>query len=43
MKEVGKIITESKVRTDPELRAVKEKEGVFDLEAEQKIVDQMIG
>jgi hypothetical protein len=39
MKQVGELLTQSAVRTNPALCAAKEKEGVFILEKEQAIVD----
>jgi len=41
MKAVGEILNQSAVRTDPALCLAKEKEGVFNMEKEQAIVDQM--
>jgi hypothetical protein len=43
MKAVGEVLTHSTVRKDPTLCAAKEKEGVFNMEREQAIVDQMTG
>ena len=43
MKAVGEMLTQSAVRKDPALCAAKEKEGVFSMEKEQAIVDQMTG
>lgn len=42
MKEVGELIVKSAVRQDPVQRAAKEKEGVFDMAAEQAQVNQMM-
>jgi hypothetical protein len=39
---VAELIVNSPVRKDPILRANKEKEGVFNLEHEQALVDQML-
>ena len=41
MKAVGEILSQSAIRNDPTLCAAKEKEGVFNMEKEQAIVDQM--
>ena len=38
MREVGKIIIGSKTRIDPELCVQKEKEGLFDMVAEEKAI-----
>jgi hypothetical protein len=42
MRQVGKLIVESETRTDPAQRELKEREGVFDLAAETKAVEQMV-
>lgn len=39
---IGEWIVKSKKRTDPELRALKEREEEFDFKKEQAIVDNMI-
>lgn len=39
MKAVAEIIVNSAVRKDPQLCAVREKEGLFSIEKEQAIVD----
>jgi len=38
MRECGKIIIATKTRLEPELCAVKEKEGLFDMVAEEKAI-----
>jgi hypothetical protein len=42
LKKVAEIICKSVTRTDPEKRALKEKEGVFVMEQEQTATDAMI-
>lgn len=42
MNAVGEILVNSEIRKDPVQRVIKEKEGVFDMAAEQAQIDAMV-
>ena len=42
MKAVGKFLVESPTRTDPTLCSIKEKEGVFDMAAEEEEIKKLL-